>query len=80
MSVSVNDLAFYHYERQPCVFKPGELLRNFNGNDYRVMENYGNNNLLLMQMNTGMFVVGVGVDFVPKSRGDKGKSKRNLRK
>jgi hypothetical protein len=62
MSISVNDLVFYHYERQPCVFKPGELLRNFNGNDYRVMENYGNSNLLLMQMNTGMFVVGVGVE------------------
>jgi hypothetical protein len=26
------------------------------------MENYGNNNLLFMQMNTGMFVVGVGVE------------------
>jgi DNA-binding cell septation regulator SpoVG len=54
MSISVNDLVFYNYERQACVFKAGDLLHNFNGNDYRVMENYGNNNLLLMQMNTGM--------------------------
>jgi hypothetical protein len=35
-----NDLVFYNYERQACVFKAGDLLRNFNGNDYRVMENY----------------------------------------
>jgi hypothetical protein len=62
MSISVNDLVFYNYERQACVFKAGDLLHNFNGNDYRVMENYGNNNLLLMQMNTGMFLVGVGIE------------------
>ena len=62
MSVTVQDLVVYHYERQPSAFKVGELLHNFNGNDYRVMENYGGNNLLLMQMNTGMFVVGKDVE------------------
>jgi len=62
MSVTVNDLVVYHYEKQPSDFKAGELLHNFNGTDYRVMENYGRGNLLLMQMNTGMFVVGEGVE------------------
>jgi hypothetical protein len=62
MSISVNDLVIYHYEKQPADFKTGMLLHNFNGNDYRVMEDYGDNNLLLMQMNTGMFVIGEGVE------------------
>lgn len=62
MSVTVKDLVVYHYEKQPSGFKVGEMLHNFNGNDYRVMEDYGRNTLLLMQMNTGMFLVGVGVD------------------
>lgn len=62
MSVTVNDLVVYHYEKQSSGFKVGELLHNFNGNDYRVMEDYGRGNLLLMQMNTGMFVVGESVE------------------
>lgn len=62
MGITVNDLVVYHYEKQPSDYKAGELLYNFNGNDYRVMENYGGGNLLLMQMNTGMMVVGEGVD------------------
>lgn len=62
MGVSVNDLVVYHYEKQPSDFKVGELLHNFNGNDYRVMEDYGRGDLLLMQMNTGMFVVGESVE------------------
>lgn len=62
MSVTVKDLVVYHYEKQPFDFKVGEMLHNFNGNEYRVMEDYGSGNLLLMQMNTGMFVVGEGVE------------------
>ena len=62
MSVTVSDLVVYRYEKQPSDFKVGELLHNFNGKDYRVMEDYGKGNLLLMQMNTGMFVVGESVD------------------
>lgn len=30
MSVTVNDLVVYHYEKQPSDFKAGELLHNFN--------------------------------------------------
>ena len=30
MSVTVQDLVVYHYERQPSAFKVGELLHNFN--------------------------------------------------
>ena len=37
MGVTVNDLVVYRYEKQPADFKTGELLHNFNGNDYRVM-------------------------------------------
>ena len=61
MGITVNDLVVYHYEKQPSDFKVGELLHNFNGNDYRVMENYGRGDALLMQMNTGMFVVAKGI-------------------
>lgn len=61
MGVTVTDLVVYHYEKQPSDFKAGELLHNFNGNDYRVMENYGRGDALLMQMNTGMFVVAEGI-------------------
>lgn len=64
MGVTVNDLVVYHYEKQPSDYKAGELLHNFNGNDYRVMENYGGGNLLLMQMNTGMMVVGGGSGYL----------------
>jgi hypothetical protein len=38
------------------------MLYNFNGNYYCAMEDYGDNNLLLMQMNTGMFGVDKGVE------------------
>lgn len=62
MGVTVKDLVVYHYEKQLADFKVGELLHNFNGNDYRVMEDYGRGNFLLMQMNTGMFVVGESVE------------------
>ena len=62
MGVTVNDLVVYHYEKQTADFKTGELLHNFNGNDYRVMEDYGGGNILLMQMNTGMFVVAEGIE------------------
>lgn len=62
MGVTVNDLVVYRYEKQPSDFKVGDLVHNFNGNDYRVMENYGGGDVLLMQMNTGMFVVAEGIE------------------
>ena len=62
MGVTVNDLVVYRYEKQLSDFKVGDLVHNFNGNDYRVMENYGGGDVLLMQMNTGMFVVAEDIE------------------
>lgn len=78
MSVTVNDLVIYHYEKQPSDFKVGELLHNFNGNDYRVMENYGRGNLLLLQMNTGMFVVGESVEAYERYPKDEAPTAENI--
>ena len=78
MSVTVNDLVVYHYEKQTSDFKVGELLHNFNGNDYRVMEDYGRGNLLLMQMNTGMFVVGESVETYKRYPKDKTPTMENI--
>ena len=52
----------FHYERQEAKFVQGEILHNFNGSDYRVMEKLSARNLLLMDTNTGNFIVAVGVD------------------
>lgn len=78
MGVTVSDLVVYHYEKQPSSYKTGELIHNFNGNDYCVMENYGRNNLLLMQMNTGMFLVGVGVDSYKRYPKDEAPTEDNV--
>lgn len=62
----------FHYERQDTKFKQGEILHNFNGNDYRVMEQLSARNLLLMDTNTGNFIVAVGVDlYVRTPSGEK---------
>lgn len=52
----------FHYEIQEAIFEQGELLHNFNGIDYRVMEKLTARNLLLMDVNTGNFIVAVGAD------------------
>lgn len=53
----------FHYEQQEHDFKPGEVLHNFNGTDYKVMECYSKRNLLLMNMASGQFVVAVDTAF-----------------
>ncbi len=78
MSVTVKDLVVYHYEKQPSGFKVGEMLHNFNGNEYRVMEDYGRGNILLMQMNTGMFVVGEGVEAYKRYPKDETPTSENI--
>lgn len=50
----------FHYEQKEHEFKPGEVLHNFNGTDYKVMECYSKNNLLMMNMASGTFLVAVG--------------------
>lgn len=61
----------FHYEIQEAKFKQGELLHNFNGNDYQVIEKLSARNLLLMDMNSGNFIVAVGVDFYVRTPREK---------
>ena len=61
----------YHYERMEREFRQGEILHSFNGIDYRVMEKYSKNNLLLMEENGGGFFVAVDTIFycrTPKNK------------
>lgn len=57
--VSIGSLS---YKKLDTVFKQGQVLRNFNGRDYRVMEKLSEKNLLLMDVVTGSFVVAQGTD------------------
>lgn len=52
----------FNYEVQEAGFEQGQILHNFNGNDYRVMEKLSPRNLLLMDVDTGNFLVAAGVD------------------
>ena len=55
--------AMFHYEQREHEFQPGEVLHNFNGTDYKVMECYSKNNLLMMNMASGAFLVAVGTAY-----------------
>jgi hypothetical protein len=57
-----DSMEFCAYEKKPCTFKTGEILRNLNGSDYRVMEKFAEDRLLLMDVRTGKFLVGIGVE------------------
>lgn len=50
-----------HYEKLESDLVQGEVYHNFNGSDYRLMERYSDRNMLFMDVNSGQFVVGVGV-------------------
>lgn len=52
-----------HYEPVEHTFHAGELLRNMNGNDYRVLAALSPKNLLLMGMADSQIIVGRGVQF-----------------
>lgn len=52
-----------HYEKLESNLEQGEIYHNFNGSDYRLMEKYSDRNMLFMDVNSGQFVVGIGVDF-----------------
>lgn len=52
-----------HYEKLESELQQGEIYHNFNGSDYRLMEKYSDRNMLFMDVNSGQFVVGVGVDY-----------------
>ena len=53
--------SMFYYEQEEHEFKQGEVLRNLNGTDYKVMECYSKKNLLMMNMASGAFMVAVGV-------------------
>lgn len=50
-----------HYEPVEHTFHAGEVLRNMNGNDYRVLAALSPKNLLLMSMGDSQIIVGRGV-------------------
>lgn len=59
-----------HYEQMEHNFKMGEIVRNLNGSDYRILEVLSPKNLLLMAQSTGEYLVAVGMQFfkrTPKS-------------
>lgn len=51
----------FHYEKGNRIYEVRDIVHNFNGSDYRVMERYSDKNMLLMDVNSGNFVVGIGV-------------------
>ena len=53
---------YLHYERVEHTFHAGEVLRNMNGNDYRVLAPLSPKNLLLMCERDGQIIVGRGVN------------------
>lgn len=52
-----------HYEKLETNLEQGGIYHNFNGSDYRLMEKYSGRNMLFMDVNSGQFVVGVGVEY-----------------
>lgn len=57
--VSMGDT--YRYEEREHTFERGGLLQDFNGTGYRVMEFYNQDNLLLLNQETGSLLVAVDV-------------------
>lgn len=57
----------FKYERKEQEYSQGDILRNLNGTDYRVLERLSERNLLLLNLQTGQFTVGLGVGTYVKS-------------
>ncbi len=69
----------FSYEKQEAVFEQGQILRNLNGSDYRVLEKLSEKNLLLMDTKTGNFVVALGTEqFVRHPRGTEATKENSL--
>lgn len=56
-----------HYEMAEHDFHAGEIVRNLNGNDYRILEVLSPKNLLLMSVNTGELMVGVNTQYYQRT-------------
>lgn len=60
-----------HYEKLESDLRQGEVYHNFNGSDYRLMERYSDRDMLFMDVDSGQFMVGIGVDqFVRYPQGE----------
>lgn len=57
---------FYEYETIDNTFKPGEIIHNMNGSDYRVLDVLKENNLLLMSQKTGEICLGIDTQYMAK--------------
>ena len=60
MDGSSNPQFVFTYKPVDTKFEQGEVLLNFNGNDYKVMEKLSARNLLLLDMRSGSMTVAIG--------------------
>lgn len=62
-----------HYEPVGHLFRQGETIHNFNGNDYRILSVLSPDNLLLMADLDGQLVAGIGVQMYERYPKEPGK-------
>lgn len=60
MDGSTNPKFMFTYKPVATRFEQGEVLHNFNGSDYKVIEKLSASNLLLMEQRSGNFTVAIG--------------------
>lgn len=60
MDGSTNPKFMFTYKPVATKFEQGEVLHNFNGSDYKVIEKLSASNLLLMEQRSGNFTVAIG--------------------
>ena len=60
MDGSTNTKFMFSYKPVDAKFEQGEVLHNFNGSDYKVIEKLSADNLLLMEQRSGNFTVAIG--------------------
>lgn len=60
MDGSTNTKFMFSYKPVDAKFEQGEVLHNFNGSDYKVIEKLSADNLLLMEQRSGDFTVAIG--------------------
>lgn len=69
---SLENINQMRYEKLEKTLKPGDVVHNLNGTDYRVLECYSDKDILFVDVVSGNFVVGVGVEYFakyPKTQG-----------
>lgn len=59
-------ISMYHYEKMSREFQAGDVIHNLNGSDYTVLEKYTNSNLLV-QSDSGQYIVAIGCSYYTKS-------------